>query len=85
MADGHKRFSAWRTLGLSEIPVEVWGCRRLLEDQLRQLRANCRKNLEILGLLFSRPHDAVRLAQTTWRHWWRVAQALWQAFLGRRP
>jgi len=39
VADGHKRFTAYRALGGRELPVEVWPPARWLRDQLEQGRA----------------------------------------------
>jgi hypothetical protein len=36
IADGHKRFSAYRSLPVTEIVVEVWTMRRWLRDQCAQ-------------------------------------------------
>jgi ParB-like chromosome segregation protein Spo0J len=76
VADGHKRLMAFRTLGQSEIPVEVWTLRRFLRDQRHQARANSRKIRTILaGFLFDR-RESRRLLLTGVGHWWRVARSL---------
>jgi hypothetical protein len=39
LADGHKRFTAYRSLGEQEILVQVWPVSRWLRDQAQQARA----------------------------------------------
>jgi len=76
VADGHKRLAACAALGASRIPVEVWGLRRFLRDQARQVAKNARKNGTILRTLLRDPREAARLLATTLRHWRRVAVCL---------
>jgi hypothetical protein len=83
VADGHKRFAAYRQLGEPEILVEVWSYGRWLRDQWRQAIGNGRKNLRILVACFTRPADAWRLLQTTLLHWRRVATSLAARAAGR--
>ena len=83
VADGHKRFSAYRQIGHRDIVVEVWPLRRWLLDQLRQARSNSRKNLRILATGVSDPAEAWRLLLTTALHWRRVAMSLASRAAGR--
>ncbi len=76
VADGHKRFTAYRALGRDEILVEVWTLRRWLGDQWRQVRTNAGKNRRILRRSVSEPAEATRLLRSTWFHWKRVAACL---------
>lgn len=85
LADGHKRFAAWRQAGGHEIAVEVWTPSRWLADQLRQVRDNARKNARILRLLADDRPEALRLLRATTGHWRRVATSLVQLATGRRP
>jgi hypothetical protein len=80
VADGHKRFTAYRQLsGRDEIVVEVWPLRRWLRDQLGQLRRKTRQQLGILRRSYTDPQarrDATRLAWDTVGHWRRMALSL---------
>ena len=76
IADGHKRFQAFRALGGRELTVELWPKRRWLGDQGEQLR---RKTGAFGSLLLRLPRDAAarmaarRLFWDTVGHWRRVA------------
>ena len=78
VADGHKRFSAYRSLPITEIVVEVWTLRRWRRDQWRQLRT---KTVQQWRLLWRSPVDraarrqAVRLFWDTVGHWRRFAMS----------
>jgi hypothetical protein len=85
IADGHKRFSAFRQLGHDGIVVEVWPLRRWLLDQWRQVCGNARKNARIVATSFSDPAAAWRLLLTTLLHWRRVATSLAARAAGRLP
>jgi hypothetical protein len=79
IADGHKRFQAFRALSDGDIPVEVWPRRRWLGDQWQQLR---RKTRSQWSLLLRLPRDAAartaarRLFWDTVGHWRRVLVSL---------
>lgn len=88
VADGHKRFQAYRTLGRDEIAVELWPKRRWLADQWDQLR---RATFSQASLLLRLPHDpkartaARRLFWDTIGHWRRmVASAVRFVLRGRK-
>lgn len=83
VADGHKRFSAFRTFSPATVVVEVWPLYRWLGNQVQQLLRNARKNASIVRLLFTDPPEARRLAGTTLAHWRRVAVSLSRR--ARRP
>jgi ParB-like nuclease domain len=76
VADGHKRLTACKAIGLDRIPVELWGVRRFVRDQVRQVAENARKNGAILKNSVSNPREAARLLGSTLRHWRRVAVCL---------
>jgi hypothetical protein len=78
IADGHKRFSACRSLPGTDIVAQVWGVRRWLQDQWRQSVNNFRKNQTIVRLSIHSPRKAFRLLLTTLGHWRRVATSLLQ-------
>jgi hypothetical protein len=83
IADGHKRYSAYRGLHRGDILVEVWPYHRWLRDQLRQTMGNARKNGRILAASVTDPAQAWRMLLTTLLHWRRVATSLWQRAAGR--
>lgn len=83
VADGHKRFAAYRQLGEPDILVEVWTPGRWLQDQWRQAVRNGRKNLRIVTTSVTSPVEAWRLLQTTLLHWRRVAMSLAARAAGR--
>jgi hypothetical protein len=83
VADGHKRFAAYRQLGEAEILVEIWPYRRWLRDQWQQARRNGRKNRRIIAASVTSPGEAWRLLQTTLVHWRRVAMSLAARAAGR--
>ena len=85
LADGHKRFSAFRDLGGERFPVEVWGVRRWLGDQAGQLARKTRSQVAVIART---PFDAAarsRARRMFWDsigHWRRIALSL--ATLRRR-
>jgi hypothetical protein len=76
IADGHKRYSAYRLLGAPEIVVEVWPLTRWLRDQWRQAADHAHKNARIVSVSITDPRQAGRLLLTTVLHWRRVASSL---------
>jgi hypothetical protein len=76
VADGHKRFAAWRELGHREIDVEVWTLGRWLADQVRQVGGTGRRLGRAARLAFVRPAESWALLAAAPRHWWRVARSL---------
>ena len=85
LADGHKRFTAFRALGRDRILVERWSTRRWLGDQARQLAG---KTAAQCGALLRSPYDPAargRVRRLFWDavgHWRRIARSL--ASLPRR-
>ena len=79
VADGHKRFSAYRELGRSHLHVEIWPLRRWLLDQGRQLRKTGSRLVTAL-LEVSRGGVASREARDLFggivRHYKRIAASL---------
>lgn len=85
VADGHKRFQAFRALAEGEIPVEVWPRRRWLADQWQQLRRKTRAQCSLLLRLPSDPGAraaARRLFWDTLGHWRRALASL-RRWVGR--
>ena len=76
LADGHKRWSAYRTLGAPAVLVELWTPRRWLRDQGRQVGATGRRLGRAFGLLAVRPREGLALLAAAPLHWWRVARSL---------
>jgi hypothetical protein len=86
VADGHRRWAAFRGLGPETVVVEVWPFRAWLADQAGQARRNARKNGRIVARLFVDPRESLRLARGTAEHWRRVARSLARRALRRgRP
>jgi hypothetical protein len=88
VADGHKRFQAYRALGRDEFAVELWPKRRWLADQWGQLR---RATFSQASLLLRLPHDrkartaARRVFWDTIGHWRRMVASAGQfVFRARR-
>lgn len=88
IADGHKRFSAYRSLPVSEIVVEVWTLRRWLRDQGRQFLHKTRQQWRVLSRSIvdrrARP-QAARLFWDTVGHWKRVGRSLTRGSTRARP
>ena len=86
LADGHKRFAAYRALGEREILVEVWSWGRVGRDQWRQFR---HKTAQQWRVVRGARRDAAgraafrRLLGDTIGHWRRIALS-WQRRLARR-
>lgn len=76
VADGHKRWSAYRQLGASEVLVEIWTARRWLRDQGRQVAGTGRRLGRALALLAVRPREGLALLAAAPLHWWRVVRSL---------
>jgi hypothetical protein len=83
VADGHKRYAAWRGLGAPRVVVEVWPFRVWLADQAGQAGRNARKNGRIVARLFVDPRESALLARATAGHWRRVALSLARRALRR--
>jgi hypothetical protein len=87
LADGHKRFQAFRALGGEEIHVEVWPWRRWLADQRRQLSGKTRAHGSLLRRLPRHGEAraaARRLFWDTLGHWRRIAASLNRRLRGGR-
>ena len=76
IADGHKRWTAYRALGAREVWVELWTTRRWLRDQGRQVAGTGRRLSRALTLLVVQPRAGLALFAAAPRHWWRVARSL---------
>jgi len=79
VADGHKRFSAYKGLTRDRIVVQVWTIRRWLRDQWTQLTRKTRQQVTLLRRSRTDPRarrEAVRLALDTLEHWRRVLRSL---------
>jgi hypothetical protein len=88
IADGHKRFSAYRSLPVSEIVVEVWTLRRWLRDQGRQFVHKTRQQWRILSRSVVDRHARAQAARLFWDtvgHWKRVGLSLTRGSTRARP
>ena len=68
IADGHKRWNAYRALGAREVWVELWTVRRFLRDQGRQVAGTGRRLGRALALLAVRPRDGLALLAAAPKH-----------------
>lgn len=78
LADGHKRFHAYRGLGAGEVIVQVWPFRRWLADQYGQLRRSAKRWRVALGDLRrpERRHLATAALSQSVDHWKRILRSL---------
>jgi ABC-type multidrug transport system fused ATPase/permease subunit len=75
IADGHKRFQACRALGATQVTVELWPLRKLLDDQYRQFRHKTHQIVTVVARAIRHPEgrkDAHRLYWDTVGHWKRI-------------
>jgi subfamily B ATP-binding cassette protein MsbA len=79
IADGHKRYCAYRLLNRSHITVEEWTKRRWLKDQLGQFGRKTRQQI-VLPILAIGNADARKKAKRvygdTWGHFKRMGASL---------
>ena len=83
IADGHKRFSAYKSLPVTDIVVEVWTTRRWLRDQCGQLLRKTRQQWSLLWRSVREPRaraQATRLFWDTIGHWRRMALSIMRRF-----
>jgi ABC-type multidrug transport system fused ATPase/permease subunit len=75
IADGHKRFRACRALGATQVTVELWPLRKLLDDQYRQFRHKTHQIATVVARAMRHPEgrkEPHRLYWDTVGHWKRV-------------
>ena len=85
IADGHRRFQAWRELGAGEILVEVWPLHALVADLWQQHLRFMRGGSEaIRSLARGRVgrQEAGRFFRHLIDHWIRIARSLWRTVRG---
>jgi hypothetical protein len=83
IADGHKRFSAYRSLPVTEIVVEVWTVRRWWGDQWGQFVRKTRQQSTLVWRSAVDPRaraQATRLFWDTLGHWRRMALSVVRRF-----
>lgn len=76
LADGHKRFTAYRSLGGQEIVVQVWPVSRWLRDQAEQARATVRRWRAVLAGTDPSGPQARDLLRTEIAHLRRIVASL---------
>lgn len=83
IADGHKRFSAYRSLPVTEIVVEVWTVRRWCRDQWGQFVRKTGQQVSLVWRSAADPRartQASRLFWDTLGHWRRMALSVVRRF-----
>ncbi len=83
VVDGHKRFSAYRSLSRASIPVEIWSVARCLEDQWLQFVRNLGRKRTLLLSCHRNPRNFIRLLNQDFPHWRRVALSLMRRLAGQ--
>jgi hypothetical protein len=86
ITDGHKRFSAAKTLGLTQVTVELWTVRHLTFDLARQTRESLRAAGRAASGLIRGPdgrRESKRFATQILAHWRRTLRSLWKLIRGR--
>ncbi|HEY3131195.1 MAG TPA: hypothetical protein VGL91_17190 [Acidobacteriota bacterium] len=79
IADGHKRFAAYKTLPVQRILVEVWTMRRCLRDLVRQSLRQAKRGWRIL---LRTPRDSnardetLQYVRSQFAHWRRIVSSL---------
>ncbi len=78
VADGHKRLSAARALGVREVPIQIWTHAQWLADQRRQARASLARWSDILASpdWSTRGGRAAAEVAATVSHWSRIARSM---------
>jgi hypothetical protein len=85
IADGHKRFSAYKQLSAAPLAVQVWTLRRCLRDQWQQLGRKTRQQADLLRGGARNPatrRAAHRLFWDTVGHWQRIGRSLRRVLAG---
>lgn len=79
IADGHKRFQAYRQLADKQMLVEVWTIPRWLRDQYQQLARRSRWQWDLLKrspFEAQARREGLLLIKSTLRHWRRLVLSL---------
>ncbi|MFB3903479.1 MAG: hypothetical protein ACE15E_08505 [Acidobacteriota bacterium] len=80
LTDGHKRFTAYKTLQTAEIPVQVWSLRRSMGHLGRQSLREANQGWRIVNSLGRDPDAGAQLKKFLWSrvvHYRRLGRSLW--------
>jgi len=80
LTDGHKRFTAYKSLETAEMPVQVWTIRRSMAHLARQTLREASEGCRIVARLGRDPEAAALLKKFLWSrviHYRRLGRSLW--------
>ncbi len=80
LTDGHKRFTACKSIQAVEIPVQVWTIRRSMTHLGRQTLREARQGCRIVANLGRDPEAGPQLKKFLWSrvvHYRRLGRSLW--------
>ena len=83
IADGHKRFTAFKSLGSDGLIVEVWPIRRWLSDQRRQFAKGMRRQTVALFRVAIGQGERAEASEVTrhvMQHWRRILRSVYRRF-----
>lgn len=87
VADGHKRFTAYKSLRSQDLIVEVWPLRRWLSDQRRQFAQGVRRQtVTLLRVALGQRNraEAGEITRHVRQHWSRILRSLYARFRTKR-
>ncbi len=80
LTDGHKRFTACKSIQPAEIPVQVWTIRRSMTHLGRQTLREATQGYRIVAKLGRDPEAGTQLKKFLWSrvaHYRRLSRSLW--------
>ncbi len=80
LTDGHKRFTAYKSIHAAEIPVQVWTIRRSMTHLGRQTLKEATQGCHIVAKLGRDPEAGTQLKKFLWSrvvHYRRLGRSLW--------
>jgi len=80
LTDGHKRFTAYKSLQISEMPVQVWTLRQSIGHLGKQTLREASQGCRIVARLGRDPKAGAELKKFLWSrvvHYQRLGRSLW--------